>query len=176
MAKKTAKKKQKRKVSLWVNLFLILLIVMSAVFLPVAVILFIGLLPTFVVFFVDQNKKKIKAVTVGAMNVAGCMPFIMELWTSEMSMAKALSIIIDPMAIIVIYSAAGVGYLVDWAVTAFVSRFLYQRGVSRIHAIEKRQKELIERWGEEVSGRIALDHEGFPLDDTDVVSAASEDS
>lgn len=137
---------------------------MAAVFLPVAVILFIGLLPTFVAFYADRNKKKIKPITVGAMNIAGCMPFIMELWTTDMSMSKALSIIVDPMAIIVIYSAAGVGYLIDWAVTMLVANFLYQRGGSRKNTIEKRQAELIERWGEEVNGKIPIDHEGFPVE------------
>ncbi|MCB1721006.1 MAG: hypothetical protein KDI11_04555 [Alphaproteobacteria bacterium] len=162
---KAKEKGVKRSGSAWMNLFLIVLILMAAVFLPVAVILFIGLLPTFVAFYADRNKKKIKPITVGAMNIAGCMPFIMELWTTDMSMSKALSVIMDPMAIIVIYSAAGIGYLIDWAVTMLVANFLYQRGRSRKNTIEKRQTELIARWGEEVSGRIPIDHEGFPIED-----------
>lgn len=161
--KKTQKKK--RSSSLSTNVFLVVLLLMSVVFLPTAIIFFIGLLPTFVAFFVDRNKRKIKPVTVGAMNLAGCMPFVMELWTTGHSMSGAVSIIFDPMAIIVIYAAAGVGYLLDWVVTIAVARFLYQRGLSRQKAIEKRQGELIKRWGEEVSGRLVLDHEGFPVDE-----------
>ena len=137
-----------------------------------ALIFFIGLLPMFVAFFVDRSKKKTKAITVGAMNIAGCAPFIMELWQGDPSMEKAVSIIADPMAIIVIYSAAGIGYIIDWAMSLLVASVLYQRGASRKKAIEERQKELIERWGEEVTGQIPLDHEGFPVDPESPAPAA----
>ncbi len=164
-AKSGLKKKKRKKGSSWTHIMLAGIILLSIVFLSSAVILFIGLLPMFVAFFADRSKKKTKAITVGAMNVAGCVPFLMELWMADGSMAKALSIILDPMAVIVIYAAAGVGYLIDWAVTVVVASLLYQRGVARQEAIEKRQKELKERWGEEVSGSVTLDHEGFPIED-----------
>ncbi|MEM7650974.1 MAG: hypothetical protein AAF204_02685 [Pseudomonadota bacterium] len=164
--KKGAKKQKGFTSAQKTQMFMIVTLMMSIAFLSSAMILFIGLLPTFVAFFVDRTKKKTKAVTVGAMNLAGCMPFLMELWMSETTMTKAFSIVLDPMAIIVMYSAAGVGYIIDWALTLIVAGVLFQRGTSRKKAIEKRQAELIERWGEEVSGRIPIDAEGFPLDDT----------
>lgn len=165
MAKKTKKKTKKSGGSMYkLHLLLAVLLMASIVFLPSAAILFIGMMPFFVAFFVDRSKKKTKAITVGAMNIAGCTPFLLELWTTEHTMERALSIILDPMAIIVIYSAAGIGYVIDWAVTILVANILYQRGMARRNAIEKRQTELIERWGEEVTGKIPLDHEGFPLD------------
>lgn len=162
--KKAAKKKGKKQGSMWVHVFLALIVMMAAVFLSSAIILFIGLMPFFVAYFVDKRKTKTKAITVGAMNMAGCVPFLMELWTTDPSVEKALSIILDPMAIIVIYSAAGVGYLIDWALSMIIASILYQRGVSRKSAIEKRQEELIKRWGEEVSGRVPLDEAGFPIE------------
>lgn len=166
--RKKTKGKKAKNASFKLHLFLAVLLMLSIVFLSSAVILFIGLLPMFVAFFVDRSKKKTKAITVGAMNVAGCVPFLMELWKADASMDKALSIIFDPMAIIVIYSAAGVGYIIDWAMTLIVANILFQRGTARKNAIEKRQKELIERWGQEVDGNTALDHEGFPLGEAPV--------
>lgn len=166
MAKGDKKKKKSGKggVNGSVQLMLIFIIVCSAVFLPTAFILFIGLLPTFVAFFVDRSKKKSKAVTVGAMNLAGCMPFLMDLWTTDHTLDKAFSIILDPMAIIVIYAAAGVGYLIDWSMSVVVANFLYERGQARRKAIEKRQADLIERWGKEVTGTMPLDEQGFPVE------------
>ena len=99
------------------------------------------------------------------MNLAGCMPFLLELWTTDRTLDRAFSIILNPMAIIVIYSAAVVGYLIDWALSIMVASFLYDRGVSRKAAIEKRQQELIERWGREVTGSLPLDEQGFPIGD-----------
>lgn len=157
--RKSSKKAAKPKL----QLFLIMLILLSAVFLSTAVMFFIGLLPMFVAFFVDRSPKKTKAITVGAMNFAGCTPFVIELWTSDRSLEKAFSIIFDPMAIIVIYSAAGVGYLLDWAVSVVVANFLYQKGQSRQKAIKKRQEELEKRWGKEVTGAAEVDEDGFPV-------------
>lgn len=164
-AKKKTKHKKGKKQSLKVHVFLAFLLMLSIMFLPFAVILFVGLIPMFVAFFVDRSKKKIKAITVGAMNIAGCTPFLMELWKSEGTMEAAVSIIFNPMAIIVIYSAAGVGYIIDWAMTLIVASILYQRGTSRVSAIEKRQAELVERWGQNVDGNTPLDDFGFPLGD-----------
>ncbi len=164
-ARKTKMKKKKKGFSYSFSLTLLMTIfaVVGVVFMASAIIVLIGLMPTFVAFFVDRSKRKTKAITVGAMNVAGLTPFLIELWMTDHSMDKALTIIFDPMAIIVIYSAAGVGYIIDWAVTLTVANFMYQRGVSRKKSIEERQKELIERWGKEVSGQVQLDHEGFPI-------------
>jgi len=167
--KKTSASKKKKggkgnKVGGKLQLFIVMLLVLSIAFVSSAVILFIGLMPMFVAFFVDRSKKKTKSITVGAMNIAGCTPFLMELWTSGGGMDRALSIILDPMAIIVIYAAAGVGYIIDWAMTLVVAAILYQRGIARKKAIEMRQIELEKRWGKEVAGAMALDHEGFPLE------------
>ncbi|MCC6597249.1 MAG: hypothetical protein IT559_00470 [Alphaproteobacteria bacterium] len=170
MAKKTEKKEAKKKkrsgAKFKVQIFLIGFLLLSAVFLPTAVLLFISLMPMFAAFFIDTTKKKLKTVTVGAMNMAGCMPFLMELWTSDHTLEKSLDIILDPMAIIVVYAAAGVGYLIDWTLTSLVASMAYQRAISRKKAIEERQAALIERWGLEVNGTIPLDAEGFPLSDT----------
>jgi hypothetical protein len=165
--KKQAPRKKKKKGGAGgkVQIVLIFFILLSAVFLPTAFVMFIGLLPMVVAFFVDRSPKKSKAITVGAMNLAGCMPFLLELWTTDHTLDRAFSIILNPMAIIVIYSAAVVGYLIDWALSIMVASFLYDRGVSRKAAIEKRQQELIERWGREVTGSLPLDEQGFPIGD-----------
>lgn len=165
-AAKTKKHKKSANSSFSASAMLVLLAVAGVWFMSSALILIIGLMPMFVAFFVDRSPRKTKAVTVGAMNIAGVTPFLMELWTTDHSMDKALTIILDPMAIIVIYSAAAVGYIIDWAVTLTVASFMYQRGVARKKTIEERQAELIKRWGEEVSGKLTLDHEGFPIDDS----------
>jgi hypothetical protein len=174
MAKKkqTPKKKNKKAgAGGKIQIMLIFFIILSAVFLPTAFVMFIGLLPMFVAFFVDRSRKKYKAVTVGAMNLAGCMPFLLELWTTDHTLDRAFSIILNPMAIIVIYAAAVVGYIIDWLLGIMVASFLYDRGVSRKAAIEKRQQDLIERWGKEVTGSLPLDEQGFPIGDTGEAAA-----
>lgn len=156
---------QKKKNSFKKQLFLVLGLIMAGVFSASTVLLVVGMLPTFVAGFVDRSKKKNKAFTVGSMNLAGCTPFLLELWSQGHTMDKAVMIISDPTAIVVIYAAAAVGYLIDWAMTGLVSTILYDRGKARQRAIEKKQKELIERWGKEITGTMKLDEHGFAIED-----------
>lgn len=160
---KTNKGPQPRRASWKVSLFLILSIIMAAVFLPSSVLLIFGLLPTFAALFADASRAKTKVVTVGALNLAGCTPFLLELWTEGNSLDKSLSIISDPKAIIVMYSAAAIGYLIDWSLSALVAGVLYQRGLARQDAIRKRQMELVERWGAEVTGQAPQDAQALGM-------------
>lgn len=158
-----AKKKKKNTLGFKAQIFLILGLIMAAVFLPTTFLLIVGMIPTPFALFVDRTKGKSKVITVGAMNLAGCSPFVFELWTIDHSFPKSFEIVTDPYAIIVMWSAALVGYVVNWAMTGIVSVSLYQRGLARQKAIVKRQKELVDRWGKEVTGDIPLDQFGFPV-------------
>ena len=135
----------------------------AAVFLPSTFLLLIGMIPTPFAIFADRTRGKNKVLTVGAMNLAGCSPFLFELWTTDHSFAKSAEIVTDPFAIIVMWSAAAVGYIINWAMTGLVTATLYQRGQARQKSIQKRQQELVERWGPEVTGNIPLDPHGFPI-------------
>ena len=166
------KKKKKGKKQGKVQLFLIVSILLSAVFLPTAVMIFIGMVPSFVAYFTDRTKKKTRAVTIIMMNFAGCMPFLMEMWTTDHSLDKAFAMIFNMIPIIVMYSAAAVGYLIDWAMTHIVASVMYQRGVSRVKNIEKRQQELVERWGDDVKAAVPKKPEPLlPEDDLNIKKA-----
>lgn len=143
---------------------MILGVITALVFLPSTFLILIGMVPTPFAFLVDRSKRKNKVLAVGALNLSGCSPFLFELWTTDHSFEKSFEIVTDPYAIIVMWSAALVGYMVNWAMTGIVSATMVQRGQSRQKAIKKRQQELIERWGREVTGEIPLDPEGFPVE------------
>ena len=158
-------KRKKKKNSIGVQMIFVMAVLMAVVFLPTTVLLMIGMLPTPAAFLVDKTAKKIKVLTVGAMNLAGCSPFIIELWRLDNSIETALSIVADPMTIIVMYAAAGMGYVLDWSLKGAISLFLYERGRARMIAIEKTQKDLLTRWGKEVTGKYQMDEAGFALGD-----------
>lgn len=147
-----------------VRIFMVVGLIMAAVFLPTTVLLLIGMLPTFVAALVDRSRRKTRAFTVGAINLAGCTPFLLEMWMEGQTFEKAISIVLDPTAIIVMYAAAAVGYMIDWAMVGIVASVLYQRGLARQEQITKRQKELVARWGHEVTGAVPLDEKGFPIE------------
>lgn len=139
-------------------------LMLGIVYSAVAIVFVVGMIPTLVAAIVDKTKSKTKAMTVGAMNFAGCMPFMVEVWKKGGSLDTAITYILEPRTIVVIYFAAMMGYLIEWAVTGIVSSVMVQRGKARMIAIREHQKELTERWGPEVTGNIPLDHYGFPIE------------
>ncbi len=145
-------------------MIMIFLVITGGIFLPTAALLSVGMLPTFVAIFVDRHPRKMLAVTVACLNFAGCSPYLFDLWIKGHYLDDALLTIMNPQAIILMYGAAGVGYMLDWALSGLVAGVLYQRGLARQKTIIERQQELAERWGREVTGEIPLDPNGFPLE------------
>ncbi len=146
------------------RLFITLAVIAAAILLPTSIILCVGMLPTAIMLLFDRTSDKSRAITVGAMNLAGCMPFILEVWQRGHTVEIALSYITQPRTIVVMYFAAGIGYMIEWVVTGLVASIMVQKAKARIGAIEKRQQQLEARWGQEVNGKQALDDEGFPID------------
>jgi hypothetical protein len=175
-----AKKKKAKKAgnSKWGAQVLALFgLVTAFVFMPTTAMMVIAMLPTIAAGFSDRIRGETRALTIGAMNVAGCTPFLLQLWTSGHNLDNALSIISDPLTIVVVYSAAGVGWIIDWATAGMVATIMQQSGVRRLADIKARQAALVERWGPEVTGDLPLDPYGFPVeavadDDTVADSAA----
>lgn len=147
------------------QLGLTVLVAGGALFLPTTLMLVIGMLPTIVMLVVDRTKERLRAITVGAMNLAGCMPFVIELWQREQhTVPMALSYLSQPRTIVVMYFAAAIGYMIEWAVTGLVSSMAIQKAKGRIISVDKQLSDMEERWGVEVNGTMQLDDEGFPVE------------
>ena len=172
MAKKKATQKKRKNALSWQGqLILVILVLCSVLFAATSIILIAGMLPSIVAGYLDQTKEKMRGITIGAMNLAGCTPFVMHLWMTETTVDNALNILTDPLVWMIMYGAAAIGYCIEWAVVGTVSVFMGERAQVRIKSIEKQQEQLRERWGEEVSGTMPLDQYGFPLASEDEKSA-----
>lgn len=163
-----AKRRKKSKGLTWRGQIVLIFSLLAAVAaLPTTVMLFLGMLPTMVCLFIDRTAEKTRVLTVGAMNAAGCSPFIVQLWTTHNTFENSMSITTDPRTVIVMYCAAGVGYMLDWAISGIVATIMVQRAQHRIGLIQKKQEEMVERWGREVTGEIPVDAYGFALESDD---------
>ncbi|QQG37362.1 MAG: hypothetical protein HYS17_04140 [Micavibrio aeruginosavorus] len=145
-------------------MLLIFVLLAAIVFLPTTMLVLFGMLPTVVAVVIDRHGGT-RAITVGSMNLAGCFPFLLDLWTKSHTAEYAVGLITDPRTIIVIYAAAAIGYLIDWALSGIVATIMMQRANLRLSAIRKRQEEMTVRWGKEVTGEVVLDSEGFPVEE-----------
>lgn len=157
--------KKKKKTASWkTQIFIIMILLLMALFHAMAIIAIIGMIPTIVAAIVDRTKGRIRTLTVGAINFAGCAPFMIYVFKQGNTMQTAVGYILKPETIVVMYFAACMGYVIDWAMTGIVSSIMVQRAKKRLKDISKLQKELIERWGAEVTGTIPLDQYGFPTE------------
>ena len=161
-----AKKKKRASFGWKGQIFLIVSLLACVMFASIAVIIVVGMVPTIVAAIVDRSEGRMRALTIGAMNFAGCAPFVIEVFKKGGSLETSIAYMLEPRTIVVIYFAAAMGYLIDWAMTGIVSSIVVQKTKGRLRDIQKGQKDLTERWGMEVTGTIPLDEFGFPKDNS----------
>lgn len=150
------------------HIFIIMFFLLAIMFAPLAVLLVVGMIPTIVSWIVDRTEGRLQTVSVGAMNFAGCFPFLLEVFKTRSGMDATVNYIADPGTIVVMYFAAAMGYLINWAMTGIVSSLMVQKSKRRLISIEKEQDDLKERWGQEVSGSVPIDEHGFSKEDVQV--------
>lgn len=140
-------------------------ILLAFLFKETAIILAFGMMPTIAVFAIDKSVGKSKTICVACMNFAGCFPFLIEFWVEfgQQTVVNAFRIVANVQNVIIIYMLAAGGYAIDSAVTGIMSTLLIQRSESRLKKIRQDQENLIDRWGEKVTGRYPLDDYGFPV-------------
>lgn len=151
----------------WQKHFLTFVSLVAAVlFMPSTMILMAGMMPTIAANVIDKSRQKSRAISVGMMNLAGCMPFLLELWmgASPNSIDAAMGIIVQPKTIIIIYTIAAAGYAIEAAITGMVATVMQQRAHARLKDIDRDLKELVNRWEDYVDGHTPLDDYGFPID------------
>jgi hypothetical protein len=85
------------------------------------------------------------------MNLAGTVPSLFSLWYAGFTVGAAFQLIIQPLTIIMSFGAAAVGWFIYHKVPQFVSQVLFSKNEKRMKEIEKRQKELVKKWGDEVA-------------------------
>lgn len=143
---------KKNKLPLSVKFAILCVIGMAALFFPTTV-LFVGcMVPTFVAAIVDNNQQKTAWLTVGCMNFAGVVPAWFLLWERGHHLDQSFNLLLQSSTLIVAYGAAGIGWILYYNITPFVAGILIMRSEKRLKDIDKRQKDLISKWGQEITG------------------------
>lgn len=168
MAKKKTNKKskvsKKARIDFKVLFVFLLIIIGSMLYLPLAILFIVGMLPTFVAYLTDKRPGKNKTFTIGALNFSGCFYCLIYIANHSHPMEAAISYLSNPMTIVVIYSAAGLGYIINYVATIIVSSILRQKSLMRLEKLEETKRKLEERWGKKVNGERPLDGQGFLLE------------
>lgn len=125
--------------------------VVAVLFRPTAVVLAVGMIPTLLTFLFDRTPEKFGVLCIGSLNLAGLYPVLMPLWVHGHTMDRAMKALGDPSTGAVIVGAAGVGCIVYFATPPIVSLVMKHRIGREIADLERRQKELVDYWGEALS-------------------------
>jgi hypothetical protein len=146
-AGKPAKKRSK------LGFFTIMVILgMAAPFMfPTIVLLALGLVPTLVVLFIDTDREKSATAAVGAMNFAGVVPFIIDLWIKGQSMDNAFRILREPSTWLVMLGAAGIGQLIVFAIPQAMATLTLVRAEMRLKVLRSNLEQLKTSWGAAVA-------------------------
>ncbi len=145
------KEVQKRKMPMSVKLALFFLMVVAAIFHSTTVIFIACMAPTFVAAIIDREPQKTMWITVGSLNLAGTMPAWFALWTGGNNLDVALGILTQPMMLFMAYGGAAAGWLIYFQLTPMVAALMVRKNQKRLKEIDKRQKDLVKKWGEEVT-------------------------
>jgi hypothetical protein len=140
----------KHKTPFSVRFAIFMLMVTATLFLPTTILFSVCLIPTLVAAIIDNQRPKTAWLTVGAMNLAGTIPAWFTLWDMGHTIPSALQLITQPVTIMVAFGGAAAGWFVYHLVTPAVAGIILKKNEYRLREIEKRQKELIRKWGEGV--------------------------
>jgi hypothetical protein len=152
------KKKKGGKLSL---IFFFILFILAAPFLmPTLTLILVGLLPTFVALLTDNDPQKSSTASIGAMNLAGLTPFLIDLWVKGQTMENAFQILRNPSNWLIMLGAAGVGQLIVFAVPQMMASMTFVHAESRLKLLKQNLEQLKAGWGPDVATTKPLDKIG----------------
>lgn len=133
--------------------FLILLLILALAGLPVSMILFCGMLPTFIMMFTDGGKEKHRSVAVGAMNFVGTAHIILQMFKHGMGVDYAIQLLTQPLNWVVMWGGAAIGIALFTLIPSVVAQFLMLIAELKIQKLKTNLVELKKNWGDEVAGK-----------------------
>ena len=151
---------------LGVSVVLILFMIFS---LPSLIVLTVGLLPTGVAFIIDRSDQKSGTFCVGGMNISGVVPFIFKLWSDNHTIVVAIEIVSDIFSLLIMYAAAGLGWIMFLTVPPIIASFLSVISQTRVKVLKASQNKILDEWGPEIAtnSETNIDGDGIDAEHTD---------
>jgi hypothetical protein len=126
---------------------------LAVIALPLCVLTMAGMVPTVVAALLDRFRAKYLTRTVGAMNVAGLAPLVLQLWSRGLTMADTTRLLSNPFNWLMMYGAAAIGWAIFLAMPTIARTIVDVRADHLQRLLKARAAQLVEEWGEEVTGR-----------------------
>jgi len=125
-------------------------VVVTPFFLGPITFLIFALAPAFVAAFAERGEDRYAGLCVGGTNFAATAPFLFQLWSKGNSLSAAWDQLSNVLTMMVIYSAAGAGWLLYVMIPPVVASFLAMTAQRRVQTLRAIQRKLVEEWGPEI--------------------------
>jgi hypothetical protein len=129
-------------------LIMFTVIVIGICVLPYGVLLLVGMVPSFVAWMIDQREEKNAAMSVSIMNLCGVIPLFLALFAKGSTLTAAITLIREPVNMLTMYGAAGLGWLLIMAMPPVMGFLFNIQSAETIRKLEARKEKLIAEWGE----------------------------
>jgi len=122
----------------------------AVVMLPSFIVLAAAMVPTLVAWLIDPRGRRYLAVTVGSLNFAGSLFFLVSLWSDNHDVAHAFGVLRDVYGWLVAYGAAAAGYGIHYGMPTLTNGVARLRAATHLNRIEREMRGLVEEWGDAV--------------------------
>jgi hypothetical protein len=148
---KSAAKESKKRSSGFKNLIFIIILIFLVMILKMGVIFcFLALLPAIVAHYIDRTPTRYIFHTVFACNLAGLLPFIGQTLNSDSSNAELQIIMAQGINWLIIYSAAGFGWVMVFVALVASRIFVTRLHKQKVKQLDQTQHRILSEWGKEV--------------------------
>ena len=128
------------------------LLLISLVFLPSAAVIAVGMVPTMVARVIDSSPGKRLSITVGAMNLVGCLYFLHRIWAAGHSISDIPMVLGDSFGWLCALLGAGAGWVIFGATPLLIAQIAQAQTTVRLRRLNNDQDRLVKEWGESVRG------------------------
>ena len=148
--KKTKKKRRGDNKAATPIMMLVLVVILAAVAMPTFILLCVGLIPSIIAMMTDNTKGRYRTRCMFGLNFSGVAPYALDLWATNQSVDAAMTTVLDPTALMVIWGASGVGWIIFLAMPPVVATFLNMMAQRRVAELRDSQKKLLDAWGDQL--------------------------
>ncbi len=130
----------------WFFLFFVLFAVAGFLSPAAALLLLCGLIPGFVAILTDTDPRQTLGMAVVPMNLAGLIPFCLQLWHDRHPYTALFTLITTPWIWLVIYLAAALGWLLHYAIPPLVLMVMEWGVTQKRSTLESERNRLKQEW------------------------------
>jgi hypothetical protein len=127
-------------------------VMLALALLPSTLVLIPAMLPTLVARVVDPVPGRHLTITVGALNFAGSLWFMYDLWSVGQTFSAIVPTLSDMIGWLAALVGAGMGWVIYSLTPSLARGIANAKSNARLKGLRKGQEELVEQWGDPVRG------------------------